>query len=248
LEVVERTILLAQLDSPRGSQPFPQARRAASPAESASFPCIDLDRLAEPVGPRWARLDRLLRAILTSPGFFDGEPIDRIAEAEAFRQYPAASPSLVAEAIRLVEPWLDAPRLRDVRAIRPGRSRASRTWSVCWPDREAPLASFRGTCDLLARDEREHWRLLIVRTSPRVSPSLEQTERLRLLLSAFAVEAMGYGPVDHGWSILIDPGGLEVRAESSFGTETIAAAVEAIQRSELATAISDGRFAGPTGR
>jgi hypothetical protein len=91
---------------------------------------------------------------------------------------------------------------------------------VTWPASGDTATVFRGSTEFFARDASGSWRAVVFSTPGAVEP----VERLRLLLSARAAEALGLGPIVQGWRVRLGEG---VRGEDRFDDPTLAAAVRA---------------------
>jgi ATP-dependent helicase/nuclease subunit A len=174
---------------------------ARVPRATASRPrFIDLDP-GRGLSPRSARLDRLVRTILADPKSFQPGQLIAIAERAARRQAPLAPPILVSEAVDRLRPWLEGPFGRELAAAT--TIERSLGWTVAWPPDSADPTIFQGRIDLLARERPGTWRLVLV--SDATSP--EAWERLRLVLSAYAASALGFGPIRQASSLRLGPGG-----------------------------------------
>lgn len=135
-----------------------------------------------------ARLDRLVRSILADPRALDPKGLARVAEREARRQNPVASPGLIARAVEVVSAWSRTPSARDL--SRAAEVRRDFAWLVDWPvgpDR----TSFQGRGDFLRRDPSGEVHLAILGDRQTPEPLLV----LRVLLSAKAAETQGFGIV-----------------------------------------------------
>jgi hypothetical protein len=160
---------------------------------------------------RSARLGGLIRAMITDKGLLGGEPLAQACARVAARQVPAASSALVTEAVTWLAPWLESPLLDELRSA----SRTSRfikrdvSWSLPWPLEGPPSSLIRGCCDVIYRDGDGRWRPVIVSASCRQED--DPGEQLRLVLSSFAAERLGFVPGGPGWRLRIEP--TDVRAD-----------------------------------
>jgi hypothetical protein len=167
-----------------------------------------------------ARLDRLVRAILAHPRASGPKDWRKAAARAARRLDPMAPDRLIDEAIDRLGPWLDGPVGRELaEATTVERSVG---WTVAWPPEGPEGTVFRGAIDLVCRD-REGAARVVVFGSPAASGP---RERLRLLLSARAADALGPGPVRGAWRVRLGPGG-GLQAEDLFDAIAIDEAVRA---------------------
>jgi hypothetical protein len=172
---------------------------ADEPARPTPAPrYVDLD---SPAGltPRAARLDDLIRAILRDPRWLRGESIEAIAARAAARQVPAANPSLIREAIHRIDPLWDCPAFQALRAAEPGSVRYDVTFTIPYsPDESTtPPTVFHGTCDVLFRDWKSEWQLIVIADAG----ACRASQSLRLQLSARAAAASGLAPIRQGWIV-----------------------------------------------
>ncbi len=195
--------------------PAPLASPAPPAARRPKF--VDLDP-AWGLSPRAARLDRLVRSILADPKCFQSGQLPVIASRAARRQDPLAPAGLVAEALDRLRPWLEGAF---------GRALADATeierdlaWTVAWPPDSADPTVFQGRIDLLAQDRHGSWQLVLV--SNTTAP--DARERLRLVLSAHAAAALGFGPIRQAWRLRLGPGG-GLQGDERFESADIEAAV-----------------------
>jgi len=157
---------------------------------------IDFDP-ARRLSPRAARLDRLIRALIADKGLLRGEPLAEACARVGARQAPAASSSLIAEAVTWLEPWLATPVFQELRDAARARRPIERNleWTIAWPLDENHSTVLRGCSEAIYRDQRGRWRPVIVSTAAGDS----QAERLRLMLSGVAALQRGFDPGGPGW-------------------------------------------------
>ncbi|MGA2700749.1 MAG: UvrD-helicase domain-containing protein [Isosphaeraceae bacterium] len=157
---------------------------------------IDFDP-ARRLSPRAARLDRLIRAMIADKGLLRGEPLAEACARVGARQAPAASTSLIAEAVTWLEPWLATPVFQELRDAARARRPIERNleWTIAWPLDENHSTVLRGCSEAIYRDQRGRWRPVIVSTAAGDS----QAERLRLMLSGVAALQRGFDPGGPGW-------------------------------------------------
>jgi ATP-dependent helicase/nuclease subunit A len=189
LDEIARTITAA---------PPPPTRVPPAAASRPRF--IELDP-ARGLSPRSARLDRLVRTILADPKSSQPGQLAAVAERAARRQAPLAPPSLVSEALDRLRPWLEGPFGRDLAAAT--AIERGLAWTVAWPPDSADPTIFQGRIDLLARKGPGAWWLVLVSDAT----SSEAWERLRLVLSAHAAAALGFGPIRRASRLRLGPGG-----------------------------------------
>jgi ATP-dependent helicase/nuclease subunit A len=166
---------------------------------------VDLD-VARGLSPRQARLDRLVRAILSDPRAIQPGALGKAARNAARRQQPIAHEELVAEAVSLLELAVEGELGRVLRQA--SRIERDVAWTIHWPPAgsgAAAASAFLGRAELYARDEREAWSAVLV-SLPGVS---EPLERLRLLLSARVAESLNLGPAARAWHVRLgSPAGI----------------------------------------
>ena len=178
---------------------------------------VDLDA-ARFLPPASARVDRLIRAILSDPRAFRPKGLEAVALAAARAEAPAASRRIRDEAIARLEPWLAGPLAR-------GLAKASEVvralpWTVAWPAEAIDATVYRGTLDFAFRDPRGGWHLLALD----LAGASEAPGRLRLLLAGWAAERLGFGPVVRGWHVRLGPGG-GLYGEEDFSSRAVEEAV-----------------------
>jgi ATP-dependent helicase/nuclease subunit A len=176
---------------------------------------LDLDS-ARGLSPRAARLDRLARAVLADPAALRPGALAEVTRRAARRQSPVAHADLIEEALRRLGPWL-AGSFGD-RLARASKVERGFEWTVEWPADSPRATVVRGWADLIARDDRGVWTVIVV--SPPGAP--EALEHLRWVLSAYAAERLGRSPVGPGWRLVLGQGTL--RGEEAFGGDVIHAA------------------------
>jgi len=135
-----------------------------------------------------ARLDRLVRSILADPRAYEPGGIGRVAEREARRQDPVATAGLVARATGIVSAWARSPFARELG--RAAEVRRDFAWTIEWPVGTDRII-FQGRGDLLRRDPSGAVHLAILGDAATPEPF----QILRVLLSARASEAQGFGAV-----------------------------------------------------
>jgi ATP-dependent helicase/nuclease subunit A len=197
----------------------PESRTAPPPRPRL----VDLDP-ALTLPPRAARLARLIRTILADPRALPGKSVllADVARLAARRQEPRAQADLVDEATKLLRQWLGGSL--GERLARAGAVKRNVAWNVVAPtDAVAPSGStvFLGRAEFYTRESPGAWTAYVF--SP---PGASDTaERLRLLLSARAAEALGMGPVVQAWRVRLDGGG--VSGEDKFGDDVVVEAAVA---------------------
>lgn len=165
---------------------------------------VDLDP-AHGLSPTLARLDRLIHALLADPRLLVVRDKARAVAQAARGQQPAAPARLVAAAMDRLRPWIDVERgfgraMAEASAIDRGIP-----WMIGWPPQAPDRTVFQGKIDLLYRDRQDDWNAVVVSLDEAPLPR----ERLRLLLGARALTALGQGPIRHGWQVRLGPvGGL----------------------------------------
>ena len=107
------------------------------------------------------------------------------------------------------------------RALRAPAIERGMAWTLLWPPDSAESTVWRGRTEFLARDDAGTWRAVVFS----LPGANEAVERLRLLLSARAADALGFGPVVKGWRVRL--GGASV-VETSFDDRAIDEAVRAV--------------------
>ena len=130
----------------QGTAVLDEADAVPTPIRRPRF--VDLDPTAG-LPPTLARLDRLIRAILTDPLVHDPKEFTGVAAQAARRQQPAAHARLIAEAFDRLRPWLDGAfgrMLGEAESIERGVS-----WTVAWPPHGADRTLFQGMTDLYWR-------------------------------------------------------------------------------------------------
>jgi ATP-dependent helicase/nuclease subunit A len=167
-----------------------------------------------------ARLDGLIGAILAHPRAIGPKDWRKAAARAARRHDPMAPRRLIDEAIDRLGPWLDGAVGREL-AVAASVER-SVGWTVAWPPEGPGATVFRGAIDLVCRDREGSARVVVF--GPVAAP--EPRERLRLLLSARAADALGLGPVRGAWRVRLGPGG-GLRAEEVFDAIAVDEAVRA---------------------
>ncbi len=183
---------------------------------------VDLDP-SRRLAPTEARLDRLIRAILAHPRAFDPKGWRKVAARVARRHDPLAPRRLIDEAIDRLVPWLDGPVGRELAGA--ASVERSVSWTLAWPPEGPDATVFRGAIDLACRDREGVARVVVV--GPPAAPG--PRERLRLLLSARAADALGLGPVRTACRIRLGHGG-GLHGEELFDAIAIDEAVQVLLR------------------
>jgi ATP-dependent helicase/nuclease subunit A len=216
-EAIARAVRLDPTDpDPAGATPVPRY--------------VELDP-AEGLPPRAARLDRLIRSILSDPRWLRGARLEDVAARAATRQVPAANPGLVREALQRLSPWLDRPILSGLHMADPASLRCEQPFTVAYPLDAEPSTVFHGTCDLIFRDRQGRWNVLIVADARAGAAS----QRLRLRLAARTAEARGFAPVHQGWLIWHGPDRETTEeVETVFDAEAVARAFAELVRPDRA--------------
>ena len=207
--VIESTIA-------RGFDPAP-APATAPPA----LPFLSLDP-ASGLSPHAARLDRLVLATFLDPRSVRPGRLEEAAAEAGRRQSPMATPRLVAEAVDRLRGRLGGALGREIASAK--EIRADLAWSVAWPPDSTGQGVIEGRLDLAYRDARGDWR--VVNLSDQTA-SVE-SERLRLLLSAYLAPSLGLGRIAQAWRFAHGPeGGLS--GESDITAERITACLGEIR-------------------
>ena len=208
LDEIAATIAATPLVSETAPPPAPRVPR---------YVALDPSRgLAERAG----RLDRLVRSILADPKALQPGGLPAVAARAGRRQDPVASGSLISEATDRLRPYLEGMIGRDLAAAT--AMERNLDWTASWPPNSLNATVFSGRIDMLARDRSGAWRLF--QWSDADAP--EQPERLRLLLSAHAANALGFGPIVRAWHLRLGPeGGGGLRAVDEFDGGAIDAAL-----------------------
>ncbi|GAC1472776.1 MAG: hypothetical protein NVSMB9_20410 [Isosphaeraceae bacterium] len=195
----------------------PEKAESSTSGETATPLFVELDPGLS-LSPRGVRVFRLVRSILADPRALtkDEALLDKIATQVARRQDPPVQGDLVREALTELQPWLSGP-------LGEGLARATVVergveWTLTWPPGATGSTVFHGRTEFFARDSHGSWRAVVF--SP--PGATEALERLRLLLSARAAGALGFGPVVEGWRIELGKGLL---GEEEFDDERIATTV-----------------------
>jgi len=193
LSAIERAIVETEI-----GEPEPVLRPSPRPR------LIDFDP-ARRLTPRAARLDRLIRAMIADKGLLRGEPLAEACARVGARQAPAASSSLIAEAVTWLEPWIAMPVFQELRDASRARRPIERNfeWTIAWPLDGNPPIVLRGCCEAVYRDHQGRWRPVIVSTAAGDS----QAEQLRLMLSGVAAPQRGFDPGGPGWWVRPGPDG-----------------------------------------
>ncbi len=198
--------------------PVPDVIAAPAAARRPRF--LDLDPTWG-LAPTSARLDRLLRAILADPRAWSLKDLARVAAQVARRYDPMAPPRRLAEAIECLKPWI---RGRIGQGLAGSDATGHRVaWTIAWPPDSADATVFRGVIDLVMKDPQGDLQVLVFS----IAGASEPRERLRLLLSARAAEALGLGRVMQGWRIRLGPSG-GLSGEERFDAPIINAAVREV--------------------
>ncbi len=146
------------------------------------------------------RLDHLIRTILADPRSLEVGRLEAIAHRAARLQNPVSPRHLVDEAIDRLSPWLRSPLAREIRKA--SEVRRSFPWVISRASQDEPTV-FQGRGDFLFRQPDGDFCLVIL-SDPAASGT---RERLRLLLSVQASEALGIGPIRQAWWVRLGPGG-----------------------------------------
>lgn len=193
----------------------PPAERPAEPPSRARWMSLDP---ALWLGHSAAQVDRLLRAVLSEPKLSAVSGIEAIVARAGRLQSPAASSAIVAEAVARLRAWL-ASKLAQ-RIARAAEVHRAVAWSVPWPGAGPDSTVFHGQLDFAVRDAQGGWELVNL-ALPGVP---EPVERLRILLSARAVSALGIQAVNRAWTVSLGPEPL-LRGEEAFDDAAIEAAI-----------------------
>ena len=206
-----RPRIAAILDAIESAGPAIEPERTSPLASRPRF--VDLDPSRD-LAPGLARVDRLIRSVLEdSKGFRPGGLAAAVARAGRW-QAPAASRRVRALAVERLAGWIAGPLAR-------GLATASEVvravpWVVSWPPGSDDPVVFNGQVDLGFRDDRGVWNLIFLA----VAEVPEAPEDLRLLLSGWAAEDLGLGPVARGWRVRLGPGG-GIQGQDHFDERTI---------------------------
>lgn len=191
------------------------------PSPSAAIPIalpryLELDPSAL-LPPTAARLDRLVRALLSEPAVWKApDQIDDLADRLGRRQSPAANRPLCERAARRVRLLIDqGPDIRNG-LTRSGTAR-SVSWDASWPADSADPTIVHGSADFVVPDRQGGWSVLLV-ADARVP---EPAERLRLQLSALALPGLGFGPIVQGRILWLDDDRIQAFDEGVFGLESV---------------------------
>jgi ATP-dependent helicase/nuclease subunit A len=146
--------------------------------------------------PSKERLDRLTRIALADPGFLRAKDYAKFAARVVGRHDPLLPSRILSRLIARLEAWSRGP-LDHVLA---GSTVVERDleWTMAWPPDSPDATIFHGTIDLLFRDPTGAAQIVNVRAPGESSVG---RERLRLLLSLHAADAMELGPIARGWRI-----------------------------------------------
>ncbi len=147
-----------------------------------------------------SRLDRLIRSILADPRAFEPGRLEAIAGRAARLQDPVAPKGLLDEAVDRLSAWFRSPLAREIRKA--SEVRRAFPWTIPRPVGADPVV-FRGLCDFWFRQPDGEG--CLVHFGDVAAP--EPRERLRVLLSARAVEALGLGTIRRAWRVRLGPGG-----------------------------------------
>lgn len=182
----ERTATATRASITTISETIMHAAPAASsePVRPGSVPqYLDLDPAAG-LSPRAARIDALIRAIMRDPRWLSGESMEPIAARAAVRQFPAANPSLVREAVRRIDPLWESLAVRALHTAEAGSVRYDFAFTMAYPPEPVPSAAtvFHGSCDMLFRDREGQWQVIIVAEAG----ASRAVQQLRLQLSVRA--------------------------------------------------------------
>ncbi|WP_165219131.1 UvrD-helicase domain-containing protein [Aquisphaera insulae] len=228
--------LAAPNDSPRGrtssrprldwiEQVIERASPRGEPGQSASpWPAsIRLDEVPERPNSE-ARLDELIRSVISDHGLLRGGNLAMACSRAADRMIPAASSVLAQEAADRLRGWPGTALFADLRdALRARRPiQADVAWSFAWSGGEGAETILRGRIDVLYLDRGGRWRPVIL-----ASRQAEvDTNRLRLLLSPTALEHLEKVPVGPAWWVVSERGGdLEIESELSRSRPAVHAAI-----------------------
>ncbi len=154
------------------------------------------------LGPRAAREDALLRAVLAEPGDLVAGP-ERLAEAireQARRLVPSPPPRVERVLHEAMAAWLTSPSGRLLRE--PRWIRSAITWTRPIESGVHDPAILAGSLDLLVMDMKERTHLIQI-ALPGADPL---RERARLIGSALAAVDLGLARrIDRGWQLWLEP-------------------------------------------
>ena len=110
---------------------------------------------------------------------------------------PPAALAIAENAVKLLEPWLSGALGQELMSAR--RLERNFEWTLAWPIGSAHPTVFRGRAEYLGFDTNGGCEVVIFS-----APGVDSTvERLRLLLAARAVEALGLGIVKQARRIVL---------------------------------------------
>ena len=167
------------------------------PPDDAPRPAFrDLD----PPAAAGSRVERMARAVVADPGW-PREPVDSVISRVA----KARGEWLAGRDRESVRSFLDdqgCAALRE-RVAGADETRGALRWTLCWPlDGPSPSA-YRGRIDRAFRMSSGEWELLNLIAGG--DPEAGARERLNLVLSAYAADALGCGPVASAWLVTLRP-------------------------------------------
>ena len=182
--------------------------------------CFDLDQ-ARNRSPRLVRIERLIRGILADPDGLDPTAIDEVSKRISRRCDPLILDFMRLEAVEQVRAWIEGSpgrKLVNFKKLMRGFD-----WSFAWPPDSDRAAVFLGRAEFLAKRENGTCEIVNFCLTGVAAP----VERVRLLLSARAAEALGYGNVLKGWCV--GPGSeSDFIVKENFNDHVIAEAIDAL--------------------
>jgi ATP-dependent helicase/nuclease subunit A len=175
-----------------------EARKVKSAPRRPRF----VDLLETPdQSPRAVRVQQLVRAILDDPRAVV-EPL-KLADAArraGRRLEPPASSELIADTVRLLDPWFSGPLRAEY--ARSSQIERGYDWTLNWPPSSEQSTVFQGRAEFVVCEPSGARSVLIV-SAP---GTLEPMERLRLLLSARVVERETQEKVIHCRRVVLGDG------------------------------------------
>ena len=214
LAEVAESILSAKLDRPKLIESFRDVPK-----------CFDLDH-ARKRSPNRGRIERLIRGILADPGGLDPAALDEVSKRVARRCDPLILDFMRLEAVEQVRAWIEGSpgrKLVNFKKLMRGFD-----WSFAWPPGSDRPTVFLGRAEFIAKRENGTCEIFNFSLTDVTAP----VERVRLLLSARAAEALKYGSVLKGWCV--GPGSESgVVVEEIFNDHMIAEAINALFSSNI---------------
>ena len=155
---------------------------------------FDLDQ-ARGRSPRLVRMEGLTRRILADPNGLNSSVLDVVSKQVARRFDPFISDFMRRESVEQVRAWIEGSPGRELVNFK--KLMRGFDWSFAWPPDSDRATVFFGRTEFLAERENGTCEIVNFCQTDVTSP----VERVRILLSARAAEAVSYGNVLKGWCV-----------------------------------------------